>query len=175
MSKILQQLAGGDFRSIGKSNEVVRAVIRNPRLFSELFAGLLQDDPIIRMRTADAVEKITVQKPELLQKYKKQILNQIAEIKQQEVQWHVAQMIPRLQLSTTETQKAFAILNGYLRSTKSNIVRVMSLQALADLALQGKINTGKTLRSIEEYAELVGTPSVLARVRKITKLLKHTN
>lgn len=80
MSKILQQLAGGDFRSIGKSNEVVRAVISNPRLFSELFAGLLQDDPIIRMRVADAVEKITAQKPELLQGYKKQILNRVVTI-----------------------------------------------------------------------------------------------
>lgn len=74
------------------------------------------------------------------------------------MQWHVAQMIPRLQLSNRETRKAFDILDNYLRSTKSNIVRVMSLQALADLALQGKIDTKNTLHGIEEYAELIGTP-----------------
>ncbi len=174
MSKILQQLVGGDFRSIGKSNVVVRAVIRNPQLFSGLFAGLLQKDPIIRMRTADAVEKITSRKPELLQRYKKQILNRISLIEQQEVQWHVAQMIPRLALSRTEVQKALSVLHNYLHSTNSNIVRVMSLQAFTDLALQGKVDIEQAQRGIEEYAEMIRTPSVLARVRKIQKQFQRT-
>lgn len=171
MSKILQQLAGGDFRSIGKSNNAVRAVIRNPGLFSELFAGLLQNDPIIRMRTADAVEKITKQKPELLQKYKKQVLNIVAHIEQQEVQWHVAQMIPRLGLTKSEVAKAQTILDRYLRTTNSNIVRVMSLQAMADIAMQGKIEKESVMRGIEEYTEMVNTPSVRARSRKLLKQL----
>ena len=59
MSKaLLEQLAGGDRRSIGRSNEVVATVLADPELLSVLFSGLDHDDPLIRMRAADAREKI---------------------------------------------------------------------------------------------------------------------
>lgn len=67
MKPITKKLAGGDFRSIGKSNEVVTEVLTDPKLFNDLFSGLFDTDPLVRMRTADAVEKITAEKPELLQ------------------------------------------------------------------------------------------------------------
>ena len=58
---ILEKLKGGDRRSIGRANEVVADVLRDPTLFDALFNGMLNDDPIVRMRSADAVEKITAQ------------------------------------------------------------------------------------------------------------------
>lgn len=59
MHEILQKLTGGDFRSTGRSEEVVEDVIRDPSLFAVVFHGMLSDDPLIRMRSADAIEKIT--------------------------------------------------------------------------------------------------------------------
>jgi len=171
MKIILKKLAGGDFRSIGKSNEVVKAVLLNPRLFDSVFSGLLEDDPLVRMRAADALEKISKQKPEWLQKFKKTILGRIALIKQQEVQWHVAQIIPRLKLSESDLIKVRKILDTYLKTTSSNIVRLMSLQALADLALQGRIGKDDAIRVIEQYTSKVNTPSVLARSRTLLKQL----
>lgn len=171
MKPIIKKLAGGDFRSIGKSNEVVEQVLANPKIFDDVFSGFFESDSIVRMRTADAVEKITKQRPELLQKYKKTILEQVANIQQQEVQWHVAQIIPRLNLTKSEVTKAQTILDRYLRVTNSNIVRVMSLQAMADLATQGKIGKENVIRGIEEYTEMVNTPSVRARARKLLKQL----
>ena len=41
MTDILQKLAGGDFRSIGRSNEVVAEVLADPSLFGALFEGML--------------------------------------------------------------------------------------------------------------------------------------
>ncbi len=171
MKNILEKLAGGDFRSIGKSNEVVQEVFTNPKLFGDLFSGLFETDSLVRMRTADALEKITAQKPELLQEFKKPMLNRVAHIKQQEVQWHVARLIPRLKLSKSDMTMVRKILDTYLKNTHSNIVRVMSLQALAELALQGKIEKGEIIRSIEHYADTVNTPSVRARSRKLLNQL----
>jgi hypothetical protein len=61
---ILRKLEGGDRRSIGRSSEVVTDVLADPRLFGALFAGLSVDDPVVRARAADAVEKISVIHPE---------------------------------------------------------------------------------------------------------------
>jgi hypothetical protein len=40
-------------------------------LFPELIAGLWSDDPLVRMRAADAAEKVTRGNHEILQPYKK--------------------------------------------------------------------------------------------------------
>ena len=65
MHAILKKLQGGDRRSIGKVDEVVDQVLGSAALFEELINGLLVNDPVVRMRSADAVEKVTRVKPEL--------------------------------------------------------------------------------------------------------------
>ena len=74
-------LAGGDRRSIGRSDHVAAVVRGKPELFPELITGLWSKNPVIRMRTADAVEKVTRKKPELLTPYKKELLGLMAEAK----------------------------------------------------------------------------------------------
>ena len=56
---------------------------------------MLHEDSLVRMRAADAAEKISVKCPEYLKPFKKKLLNEIAKSEEQEVRWHVAQMIPR--------------------------------------------------------------------------------
>ncbi len=79
---ILASLSGGDRRSTGRSDEIVTVVLADPALFGQLIAGLSNPDPLIRMRTADAAEKVTLQRPELLQPYKEQLLDQVSAIEQ---------------------------------------------------------------------------------------------
>jgi HEAT repeat protein len=66
MAKILSKLRGGDRRSIGKVGEVVCAVRKKPDLFNDLVTGLFDEDPVVRMRAADAMEKISSDNPEFL-------------------------------------------------------------------------------------------------------------
>ena len=80
MPNILDKLAGGDRRSIGRVSEVVEEVLAEPALFDQLFAGMFSPDPVIRMRAADAIEKITTRHPEYLQPYKQPLLEQVAGI-----------------------------------------------------------------------------------------------
>ncbi len=54
MHPLLEMLTGGDGRPLGKSHEVVVMVSKEPGLFDVLFSGLFADDPVVRMRSADA-------------------------------------------------------------------------------------------------------------------------
>ena len=75
MPTIYDLLTGNDLRSIGKSNEVVQLVTSDPLLFDEVFDGIFHDDKVVRARCADAVEKVAVRFPNMIQK-KKSILQQ---------------------------------------------------------------------------------------------------
>lgn len=58
MHPILRKFNGGDRRSIGRSNEVVSDVsdgLAAPKLFDVVFAGLLSDDPLVRIRLRELV------------------------------------------------------------------------------------------------------------------------
>jgi len=109
--------------------------VADPSLFKVVFSGLLSGDPLVRMRSADAVEKITVRHPEYLAPYKTLLLGPVACQEQQEVRWHVAQMVSRVKWSAAERKKVLRILETYLND-KSSIVKTCGMQALADLARQ---------------------------------------
>lgn len=128
MHKILKKLEGTDLRSIGRVNKVVTEVITVPRLFSVVFDGILDDDPVLRMHCADAVEKITRQYPEYLEPFKDILLQRVAKVKQQEVRWHTAQLFSRLTLTRAERRRVHAILTEFI-SDPSRIFRTFAMQA----------------------------------------------
>lgn len=131
-------LSGGDLRSIGNADIAVSAVRKDNGLFSALFECVYSQDPVVRMRAADAVEKITRKYPELLATYKAELLEKVSKIKQQEVQWHLAQIIPRLCLADFEVKQAMDIFSQNIKNTNSNIVKAFSLQAIYDLSRENK-------------------------------------
>jgi hypothetical protein len=169
---VLKKLAGGDRRSIGRANEVVEDVMGNPSLFGAVFDGILDDDPVIRMRAADVVEKVTAQRPELLERHKTRLIFEVARIDQQEVCWHVAQMLPRLALNQEERAEAITILFDYLSHT-SKIVQVFSMQGLTDFA---RSDVGLRPRVIAMLGEAAGTgsPAVQNRARKLLEELRQS-
>ncbi|MFQ5812528.1 MAG: hypothetical protein ACE5I2_04980 [Anaerolineae bacterium] len=169
MDNVLKKLTGGDRRSIGRANEVVVDVLNDPTLFEVVFHGMLSDDPIIRMRSADAVEKITASHPEYLQPYKTKLIQQVAKVEQQEVRWHVAQMVPRLELSQEEQAVVVEILLNYLND-KSKIVKTFSMQALADLAEQDANLRSQVIPLLEELTR-TGSPAMKSRGRKLLEKL----
>jgi hypothetical protein len=170
MRPILKRLSGGDHRSIGRSNEIVAEVLARPNHFRHVFAGLSSDDPIVRMRAADVVEKVAAQRPELLQPFKKKLLAVAGSTDQQEVRWHAALMIPRLELTSKERAVAVDILFDYLRD-RSSIVKTWAMQGLSDLAGKDSSLRARILPLVEELTE-IGTPAMRARGRKI---LQHLN
>jgi len=170
MHAILIKLQGGDRRSIGKVDEVVDLVLGSPPLFEELINGLFADDPVIRMRTADAVEKITLKKPDLLHPHKKKLIRLAGDTEQQEVRWHMAQILPRLILKSDDRKTIVEIFFTYLND-KSKIVVTFALQALADFAAEDKKLRPRVIRVLEGLNE-TGSPAIKSRGRKLLERLK---
>ena len=169
MHPLLQMLLGGDRRSIGKSREVVDRVLAEPELFGIVFGGMTDDDPLVRMRSADAAEKIAALRPDLLQPYKRRLLREVAPIEQQEVRWHVAQLIPRLKLNRTDRRTAAEILSRYLKD-ESRIVKTFAMQALADLAEQDADLRPGIVRALKRLTR-TGSPAMRSRGRKLLRNL----
>lgn len=162
------KLKGGDRRSIGRADEVAEEVAEEvaatPVLFEVVFNGMLSDDPLIRMRAADVVEKVTRNQPELLVPFKALLLNEVAASDQQEVRWHAAHMLPRLDLDEQERAAAIAVLKGYL-GDQSRLARVNAMQALADLARQDDRLRRDIVPLLRQVA-VAGSAAMRARGRK---------
>lgn len=165
MSNILLKLKGGDRRSIGKVSEVVRAVHKNPDLFKDLVSGLFDPDAIVRMRAADAMEKISSDNPEYLKPFKDKLIRLAGETRQQELRWHLAQMMPRLRLTSKETSALADIFFDYLKDS-SKIVVTFAMQALSDLAMNNADLCDRVVGAIEKLTQ-TGSPAIKSRGKKL--------
>ena len=166
---ILAKLRGGDLRSIGRANEVALQVEKDPELFQFVFDGLFDADPVVRMRSADVIEKVTQSKPELLSDYTSKVLSILATAEQQEVCWHMAQIAPRLVCNPSEEKKIIASLKSYLLH-RSKIVQVSAMESLAAMAARDNSILNEVIELLAKHSE-AGSPAVHARGRKLLKRL----
>jgi hypothetical protein len=171
LKNILQQLEGGDRRSIRGVAEVVNQVLVNPDLFPVLFGGMADADPLVRMRCADAVEKITAVHPDFLALYKTRVIRLAAIAEQQEVRWHLAQLFARLKLSARERRRVVEILFGYLKDT-SRIVKTFAMQALAEIAAQDSELRAPIVKRLRTLTR-TGSPAMKSRGRRLLARLSE--
>jgi hypothetical protein len=156
---------------IGRSSQVAAIVSEAPELFPELIEGFWSEDPLVRMRAADAAEKVTRKNRELLQPYKGELLGLMAETEQQELRWHLAAMVPRLELNAKQRNLAISLLVEYLED-RSSMVKTFALQGLADLAQEDpSIRPG--VIDILRQATRTGTAAMKARGRKLLLRLER--
>jgi hypothetical protein len=161
-------LSGGDLRSLGASRSLISR-INNQTDFDALFEYLFHSDRLVVMRAADVIEKITIKHPHYFNKHKKRILELSLTAANKELQWHLAQFIPRLSLTGAELGKVWAVLTEWAKDKKnSKIVRVNALQALFDLAKK-KISLMKDFNLTLSQLEKENIPSINARIRKLRK------
>jgi hypothetical protein len=122
-------------------------------------------DAIIAMRAADAVEKITRDRPDYLRRFQKELLGLAEETSQPELRWHLAAMLPRLKLNFRERRRAVTILNKYQADT-SSIVKTFALQALFDFSLEDS-ELRPAVEELLSKALRSGSPAMQARARKL--------
>jgi len=170
MKNLISMLKGGDRRSIGRVNEVVRTVIKEPERFRELVDGLLTDDEVVRMRCADTIEKVAQARPDWLKPHTNFFLEEAAGHSQQEIRWHMAQIMPLLPLTPPQRAHAIQLLMGYLEDT-SGIVRVNAMQALAEFS-RHDAQLGKRIVPLIKTIMKNGTQAVRARGRRLLAQLE---
>lgn len=165
MSDIIAILEEGDLRSVGRVPEVLTLIKDQPELFPEVIQAMTHADPGVRMRASDAVEKFTRSKPDYLQPHKSYLIDSVLESEQQEVRWHLAQIVPRLNLTPKERVLVAEKLFDYLED-ESKIVQTNSLQALVDLAWENDDLFNKVRAEVERLVE-EGSPAVSNRAGKL--------
>jgi hypothetical protein len=183
-----KMLAGGDRRSIGRADEAVAVLRYAPGRVAELVELLWDSEAVVRMRAADALEKLSRDAVEwlepMLEPYRMNLLGLMAETEQQEVRWHLAVLVPRLQLTSEQRLRVARTLEGYLQD-RSSIVKTCAMQGFWELACRDaglKREVVELVREItqgrsEKYRltpEMI-TPAMRARGRKLLSQLTKTD
>jgi hypothetical protein len=163
--QLLERLEGGDLRSIGASNAIVEEALADPGVAETLFGGLVDGKPVVRMRAADALEKIARRNPAVLAGRAQLLLRLLAAPQPKEVRWHLLQLVPRI---TWPRRSQPALLAAVLAcfADRSSIVRTSALQALFDLRPQGAAFV-QHYSARRRQALASGTPAMRARARKL--------
>jgi hypothetical protein len=169
---ILRSLAQGDMGTTGASDAVALALADNPKLFDAVFRAVASGERGLAMRSADAVEKASRKNNSLLGPHKAKLLELAETSTQQEVRWHVAQMLERIDLSPTEQSRAFEDLERMHTKSDSRIVKTSTLQALVRIAAGDRKLEGKVV-GLLDHAAASAIPSLRARVRKLSKELRE--
>jgi hypothetical protein len=168
MTNFKEILLGGDLRSIGKSNAVVLK-INNQNDFDELFKYLFYANRLIVMRAIDAIEKITIINPQYLTNHTNEIIELCEMAKNKELKWHLALLMPRLNLKNMAFENAWDTLTVWAQDkNNSRIVRVNSIQGLYEMTMP-QSNTEKDFWQIVDEIEKENIPSINARINNIRK------
>lgn len=134
-------LEGGHKNSLGRVNEVISTVLSDRSRLEELYDALFDSDAWVRMRAADAFEKICREHPEWIQPYVDRLQNELSASTQPSIQWHLAQIYMQIELNENQKSHAIHWLKSLLRTTDVDwIVAANSMKALAHFANQGDIS-----------------------------------
>lgn len=164
-------LAGGDPRSLGRTQEVVDAALADRDLLDPLFEAVLDEDELVRMRAADGLEKVCRERPEWLAPYVDRLLGEVAAVEQDSVRWHVAQMLGEVELSAAQRTRAIRLLERFSDEERAGFVVGHALTSLAALAAD---DPSLRRRLIPRLRRLAGDErrSVATRARKLLAALE---
>lgn len=167
---LLARLDGGDRRSIGEAAAVAWEVHKDPHLIPVLIQGMVSGSPVIQMRAADALEKVSVIDPAPLTPYRRSLLQMFTLDLGQEVRWHLLQVAPRMAWTPWQARR----LGGFIRESlhhPSHIVKACALEALVDLLRQDPTARTEVERLVAD-ALRSPVPSLQARARKLRRRLR---
>jgi len=171
MKSLEEILSGRDLRSIGKSNSLVQT-IRTQADFDELFNLLFHSNRVVVMRAADSIEKATINNSAYLQPHKQEILQLCSTATDKELVWHLAQLVPRVGWNIHELSGIWQRLSDWaLDKQASRIVRVNSLQGLADLLPQYPLMLSE-FNGLMEKLNQENIPSLKARIKRLKRQIK---
>lgn len=170
-NQILTWLSGGDLRSDGMANEAARVVLDNPAIIDDLVAGLSESDDVIRARTADALEKVAREMPDLLKGYLQQLID-LAETEQvPAVKMHLAMLFGHLAVYEEMLEQLILVLY-YLLEDESVFTRSW---AIASLCIIGRKYPIENQRILNKLSQLQSDPSVAIRSRIAKAVVLLTN
>lgn len=173
MSQLLGWLSGGDLRSDGMANEVVKVVLENPGLFDELFAGLSEPDDVIRGRAADALEKVCRSRPDLFVGRLSELFQTVRREQVVMARFHIAMILGHLALYGDLVDDIAEVLLNLLED-ESAFVRSWAIVGLCIVGRRSPSMAGGIVTRISSL-ERDASAAVRSRARKAVNLLIDEN
>lgn len=131
-------LTGGHPNSLGRTIEVVDIVLADQTKLDELYNCYFSEDEVVRLRTSNALKRVSREQVEWLVPYIDRLTTDIAAIDQASTQWTLANLFDVLARFMTPEQKAAAqaIMQRNLANHNDWIVLNNSMQVLFDWSKQ---------------------------------------
>ena len=126
-------LSGGYPNSLGRTDEVVGAVLANDERFAEIFDCYRSADEVVRLRTSSALKRIEAARHDFLVPYIDRLIGEIRKLDQPSAQWTLAQLFDRLDSDMTVAQRRGArdVLKHNLQSHTDWIVLNHTIETLS--------------------------------------------
>jgi hypothetical protein len=171
-TQLLKKLEAGDPESVEDSDAVADLITDHSEAFARVFNGMMSDNPEIRLKCADAIQKAAARCPDRIQPHKMVLIEKVARIDHNSLRWHVAQLLPLLQLDEDEARKVLGLLKFYLSCCSSRVVQVEALDGLFELGRKHE-RFRPVIIKILEQSLTAGEPAVELKALKLLKILSR--
>jgi HEAT repeat protein len=158
-------LAGGDRRSIARSNEARALVERDPSRIRELAALTADDDWLVSQRALDLLEKFAHDHADWVAPYKKIFIGPLAESNKWEIRLQIVRALPLFEWTPAQWKRVEKILIENIEYPQT-FVRAWALDSLATVSVRRPRLTPLVERSLREF-ERSGSKALAARARSI--------
>ena len=170
MKSVREKLTGGTRTSVGSADEVIQKLLKNTAGLSVIYDLFLDEDPVVAMRASYVAMKVAEQKPNSVEPFAKDLLKNLNLYTQQEVRWHIPQLLAHLNLTLAQRRKAYEVLMEWSETDKSKIVGYYSLQTAANFAETDDKLLQDFIPRLKK-ANKLGAKSIQNRCKKIAKQL----
>jgi hypothetical protein len=167
---IREKLTGGTRTSVGSSDEVIQKLLKNSAGLSVIYDLFLDEDPVVAMRASYVAMKVAEQKPDSVAPFAKELLKNLNLYTQQEVRWHIPQLLAHLKLTSAQKRKAYEVLMEWSETDKSKIVGYYCLQTAANFAEEDDKLLEDFIPRLKKINK-TGAKSIQNRSKKIAKQL----
>jgi hypothetical protein len=170
VKSVREKLTGGTRTSVGSADEVIQKLLKNTVGLSVIYDLFLDEDPVVAMRASYVAMKVAEQKPDSVEPFAKDLLKNLNLYTQQEVRWHIPQLLAHLNLTLAQRRKAYEVLMEWSETDKSKIVGYYSLQTAANFAETDDKLLQDFIPRLKK-ANKLGAKSIQNRCKKIAKQL----
>ena len=129
-----EMLTGGHPNSLGRTLDVVQAVLDDRSKHQDLYQCYFSEDEIVRLRVSNAMKRVTIEHPDWTMDFMDGLQSDVAAIDQPSTQWTLALLfdLTRDLLSKQQHAKAIEIMQNNLANHRDWIVLNNSMKVLFD-------------------------------------------
>ena len=167
---IREILLPGHRLDAGNACEVAALLLKNPRKTGQVVECLWDDEAGVANRAADALERASCRRPEILGRWKEALLDRMLDATENKLRWNLALMIFRAPLTIAEAERAAAVLRSWL-DDRSSIVKTSAMHGLAGLTRWDPSLLPEVMDMLRVLSRS-GTPAMRARGRILLKSME---